>query len=200
VSSAVAEAAAASAEEHAALQQAAAGLPGPVALTSPAGWDRWLPAGKPYPGASAEDDVSTCPHLAAGLSAALGQRMSYWVGTLPDGPMGCQWAPVPLSYDGPYDYPYLLGVGFLGGGTAPDRVPSYEHQGRPCPTTAVPAVAAQAVLTRCETDTGVELELTLPDARGAGTWVLDAQARTDAGHPAEQALAALVQGAVDAYG
>jgi hypothetical protein len=114
--------------------------------------------------------------------------------------MGCEWVPVPLSYDGPYDYAYLLSVGFLGDGTAPDGVPSYEHQGALCPTVAVPAVDPQAVLTRCDTGTGVDLQLTLPDARGKGTWVLYAQARTDAPHTATEAMLALVHGVEQNYG
>ena len=188
------------AQELAALQAVAAELTSPVALTSPTDWDRWLPEAKPYPGASTEEDISTCPRLADGLSAALGQRMSYWVGTLP-GQGGCRWVPVPLKYGpDPYDYAYVLSVGFLGDGTTPDQVPSYEHQGQLCPTVPVPAVDPRAVLTRCESPDGVGLMLTLPDGRGAGTWVLDAQARTDAAHSATEALAALVDGVVLAYG
>ncbi|NYJ05680.1 hypothetical protein [Petropleomorpha daqingensis] len=186
-------------QELAALQAVAAQLTTPVTLTSPTAWDQWLPAGKPYPGSSTEEEMSTCPRLATGLSAALGQKMSYWIGTLPNGPMGCEWVPVPLSYDGPYDYAYLLSVGFLGDGTAPDGVAAYEHQGQPCPTVPLPAVDPQAVLTRCDTGTGTELQLTLPDARGKGTWVLDAQARTEAPHTATEALKALVQGVVQNY-
>jgi hypothetical protein len=196
-----ASSAAVPAEEQAALQAVAAQLTSPVSLTSPTEWDQWLPAGKPYPGASTEDDISTCPHLADGLTAALGQKMSYWIGTLPSGPVGCEWVPVPLKYGpDPYDYAYVLSVGFLGDGTAPDGVPSYEHQGQLCPTVPVPSVDPLAVLTRCDTGTGVDLQLTLPDARGAGTWVLDAQARTDAPHTADEALRALVHGAGLAYG
>jgi hypothetical protein len=196
-----ASSAAVSAEELAALQAVAAQLTSPVSLTSPTEWDQWLPAGKPYPGASTEDDISTCPHLADGLTAALGQKMSYWIGTLPSGPVGCEWVPVPLKYGpDPYDYAYVLSVGFLGDGTAPDGVPSYEHQGQPCPTVPVPSVDPLAVLTRCDTGTGVDLQLTLPDARGAGTWVLDAQARSDGPHTADEALRALVHGVGLAYG
>jgi hypothetical protein len=64
----------------------------------------------------------------------------------------------------------------------------------------VPSVDPLAVLTRCDTGTGVDLQLTLPDARGAGTWVLDAQARSDAPHTADEALRALVHGVAPAYG
>ena len=65
-----------------------------LALTAVA--DQWLPAGKPYPGADTEDELSTCPRLSDRLGAALGRKMSYWTGTLPGGPYGCTWATVPL--------------------------------------------------------------------------------------------------------
>jgi hypothetical protein len=57
--------------------------------------------------------------------------MSYWTGTLPKGPVGCTWATVPLSCDGPYHYAYVLSVGHLADGmtTADWRNHSYEHQG-----------------------------------------------------------------------
>jgi hypothetical protein len=188
-------------QELADLQAVAAQLTSPVVLTSPAAWDQWLPAGKPYPGGSTEDDMSTCPHLADGLTSALGQKMSYWIGTLPNGPMGCYWVPVPLKYGpDPYDYAYILTVGFLGDGTAPDGVPSYEQQGQPCPSVPVPAVDPQAVLTRCDVGTGVDVQLTLPDARGKGTWVLHTQARADAPHTATEALMALLHGVEQNYG
>jgi hypothetical protein len=80
-------------------------------------------------------DVGTCaggpddgrptehrPHLAAGLTQALGKKMSYWTGTLPDGPSGCTWVPVPLSYDGPYTYAYELAVGYLADGTTTEQL------------------------------------------------------------------------------
>jgi hypothetical protein len=190
-------------QELASLQAAAAQLTAPVALTSPPDWDRWAPDGVPYPMQTGAEnvDMATCPHLAAGLSAALGQEMSYWVGALPLGPAGCYWVNTPLRYGSdPYDYTYVLTVGFLQNGTPPDGVPSYEHQGQLCPTVPLPAVDPQAVLTRCDTGSGVELQLSLPDARGAGTWVLDAQVRTDAPHSATEALVALVHGVVQNYG
>jgi hypothetical protein len=48
-----------------------------VTLTSPSEWDRWLTAGKPYPGANTEEHIATCPRLASGLSAAVAVQMSY---------------------------------------------------------------------------------------------------------------------------
>jgi hypothetical protein len=50
------------------------------------------------------------PPARPGLSAALGVQRSYWTGTLPSGPGGCNWGTVPLSY-GPD--PYNYGVWFL---------------------------------------------------------------------------------------
>jgi hypothetical protein len=190
-------------QELADLQAVAAQLTSPVALTSPTDWDQWAPDGVPYPmqTGTVNVDMATCPHLAAGLSAALGQEMSYWVGALPLGPVGCQWVNTPLRYGSdPYNYTYVLTVGFLQNGTPPDGVPSYEHQGQPCPTVPVPSVDPQAVLTRCDDGTGVDLQLTLPDARGAGTWVLDASARAGAPHTADEALIALVHGVEQNYG
>jgi hypothetical protein len=64
-----------------------------VTLTSPSEWDRWLTAGKPYPGANTEEHIATCPRLDSGLSTALGVQMSYWTGTLPSGPGGWNWGP-----------------------------------------------------------------------------------------------------------
>ena len=190
-------------QELADLQAVAAQLTSPVALTSPTDWDQWAPAGVPYPmqTGTVNVDMATCPHLAAGLSAALGQEMSYWVGALPLGPVGCQWVNTPLRYGSdPYNYAYVLTVGFLQNGTPPDGVPNYEHQGQLCPTVPVPSVDPQAVLTRCDDGTGVDLQLTLPDARGAGTWVLDASARTGTPHTATDALVALVHGVEQNYG
>ena len=189
------------ARERAELAEAAALLDTPVTLSSPAQWDQWLPAGKPYPGASTEEDVATCPRLAAGLSAALGVQMSYWTGTLPNGPSGCNWATVPLSYDGPYDYAYVLSVGYLADGTTTEdwRHHFYEHQGATCPDVDVPAVAPGAVLVRCE-DEATSYALVLPDQRRDGVWFLTADTRSFAAHPASYALTALIDGVVAAYG
>jgi hypothetical protein len=164
-------------------------------LSSPAGWDQYLPAGKTYPGADTADDIATCPHLAARLSAALGKKMSYWTGTLPDGPYGCSWVPVPLSYDGPYTYAYQLDVGYLADGTTTAQLRTGFHENGPetCPGVDVPAVAPDAVLVRCQQPTDLEYSLALPDSRRpGGVWLLHASARTGAPHSAAEALDALV--------
>jgi hypothetical protein len=185
------------------LARVAASLPHLV-LSSPTEWDRWAPDGRPYPNADVDGvdvDMASCPHLAARLGGALGTEMSYWTGTLPMGPNGCTWVPVPLSYDGPYDYAYLVAVGFLADGSTTDRVSGsfYHHEGRLCPRIAAPAAGDGAFLARCEEPEGVTYELVLPDARTPGVWVLGASARDDAQHPAADVLAAVLDGVGSAY-
>jgi hypothetical protein len=189
------------ARARAELAEVAALLDTPLVLSSPPEWDRWLPQSKRYPGASTEEDIATCPRLADRLSSALGVRMSYWTGTLPNGPGGCTWATVPLSYDGPYDYPYVLNVGYLADGTTTEdwRHHFYEHQGAVCPDVDVPAVDPDAVLVRCEDD-GIGYVLVLPDARRPGVWFLQTHTRTDAAHPPSYALTELVDAVVAVYG
>jgi hypothetical protein len=184
------------------LDEVAATLTTPLTLTAPPAWDRWLPAGKPYPGTGPADDMSTCPRLAGRLGAALGTKMSYWVGTLPTGPYGCQWATVPL-YSGPDapDYPYLASIGFVSDGTTSEQVSGgfHHHQGRRCPSVAVPSAHEGAYLVRCEEPDGISYALVLPDIRTTGVWVLSGMARSDAAHPATDVLRPVVEGAVSAF-
>lgn len=191
------------AAERAELTAEAARLTRRLALSSPAGWDQYLPAGKIYPGSSTAEDIATCPHLADRLSAALGAKMSYWTGTLPRGPYGCSWVPVPLSYDGPYTYAYQLNVGYLADGTTTAQLRTGFHENGPetCPGVDVPAVAADAVLVRCQQPTDLEYSLVLPDSRRpGGVWLLHASARTGAPHSAAEALDALVAAVTAVYG
>ena len=185
------------------LDAVAATLTTPLALTSPAAWDQWLPEGKPYPGADTADDMSTCPRLSDRLGAALGTKMSYWIGTLPGGPYGCQWATVPL-YAGPNapNYPYLATVGFVSDGSTTEQLAGsfYHHHGRLCPHVAVPSVGEDAQLVRCEELDGISYALVLPDTRTAGVWTLIASARSDAAHPATDVLRPVIDGAVAAFG
>jgi hypothetical protein len=184
------------------LSAVAATLTTPITLTSPAGWDRWLPAGKPYPGADTADDMSTCPRLSDRLGAALGTKMSYWTGTLP-GPGGCTWATVPL-YVGPNapNYPYLTNVDFQADGTTTEQLSEhlYRHQGRLCPGVAVPAAGAGAYLVRCEELDGITYTVITRDTRTAGIWSLSGSARSDAGRPATDVLRPVIEGAVAAFG
>jgi hypothetical protein len=94
------------------LEVVAAGLTTPVVLTSPAEWDRWAGTRPTYPG---DRDIDGCPVMASRLGDALGMPFSYWSGTLPQGPYGCYYAPIPLHYDGS-SYPYVVSVGRIADG------------------------------------------------------------------------------------
>lgn len=185
------------------LRAVGATLTRPLTLTSPAAWDRWLPAAKPYPGKDTADDMSTCPRMADRLGAALGRKMSYWVGTLPEGPYGCQWATVPL-YAGPNspNYPYLASIGFLDHGTTTQELSNgfYHHQGRLCPSVAVPAAGPGAYLVRCDDVDDLTYIVVTRDTRTAGIWCLIGTARSDAAHSARDVFRSVVAGAVHAYG
>ncbi len=211
----VAQQQAEAAAAHAAAQEAAqpeldafvTALGGPVSLSSPAGWDQWLPGSKPYPGASTQEDVATCPQLSDRLGAEFGMRFSYWTGTLPN-PGGCTWVPVPLSYDGPHDYAYSFRVTFEGGtsvehvrGQAVMGGGQQDHPGGiPCPSADVPGGAA---LMRCgamDDRYDADWTLVLPDARGAGVWTLSAAAQTATGRSSAEALGVLVREVSAVYG
>lgn len=126
--------------------------------------------------------------------------MSYWTGTLPNGPVGCSWATVPLSYgpDAP-NYPYVLSVGYVADGSTTEDQHFFEHQGAICPDVDVPAVGPGAVLVRCADDT-TSYALVLPDRRRDGVWLLLAEARGTAAHPASYALTSLVDAVSGVYG
>lgn len=119
-----------------------------ISLSSPPSWDRYGAAGKPYPGANTAEDMSTCPTIAGRLTSALGVKMSYWVGTLPN-QGGCTWVPVPLDYDGPYHYAYTLTIAYEGDGSTTHslRRASVEHTGTVvCPSADVPAAGPGALV------------------------------------------------------
>jgi hypothetical protein len=183
------------------LHAVAATLTTPLALTSPTSWDRWLPEGKPYPGSSLEEEISTCPQLAARLTAALGQKMSYWTGTLPGGPYGCTWVPVPLVYDSP-DYDYVIAVGFLADGTTPVSLARRNATADgPCPWQELPELAPGAVLVRCAPGNATEYTLALMDTRlPGGLWTLVVDVKDRAAVPASRVLPVLIEGAVAAFG
>ena len=172
-----------------------------IALTSPAAWDQWLPQGKPYPGTSTEEEMSTCPHLADRLTKALGKKMSYWVGTLPLGPYGCQWVPVPLEYDSP-NYDYVIAVGFVDDGTtATSLARGFGTAGGPCPWKKVPAAAPGAVLVRCAEPESTEYTLALPDTRlPGGLWTLIVNVKDRAAVRGPQIFPVLIDGVTAAYG
>jgi hypothetical protein len=183
------------------LEAVAAGLPSPLALTSPAAWDQWLPEGKPFPGASLEEEISTCPRLADRLGAALGTKMSYWTGTLPGGPYGCSWVPVPLEYDTP-DYDYVIAVGFVADGTTAEGLArGFATAHGPCPWKEAPAAAPGAVLVRCASLGSTEYTLALPDTRvPGGLWTLIVTVKDRAAVPGPQVLPVLIQGVTAAFG
>jgi hypothetical protein len=184
------------------LHAVAAGLTTPLTLTSPTAWDQWLPEGKPYPGADTADDMSTCPKLADRLGAALGTKMSYWVGTLP-GPGGCTWATVPL-YSGPDapNYPYLANVDFADDGSTVEQLIASFNQNPsiPCPSVAVPAAGEGAYLVRCGDADGVTFIVVVRDTRTGGVWSLSGSARSDAPHRAADVLRPVIEGTISAFG
>ena len=195
--------AAADAAHEAELREVAAGLP-PVALGSPALWDRWLPEGKPYPGADLADDLSTCPVLSSRLGAVTGQEMSYWTGTLPSGPFGCAWVEIPLSGQD-NDYDYVVSVGFLADGTTVEAFRQFrEGPGpgtRPCPSTDLPSVSAGSLLVRCTSAGSSVWTLAVPDTRLAGgLWVLTAQSKDSTPVRPAAILPVLVDGVIAAFG
>jgi hypothetical protein len=185
------------------LDAVAATLTTPLRLTSPTTWDQWLPTGKPFPGKDTADDLSTCPRLADRIGAAVGTKMSYWTGTLPQGPVGCTWATVPLK-SGPYapNYPYLATVGFLDDGTTTNQLSRgfYHHRGRLCPSVAVPAAGEGAYLVRCDDPDGITYTVLTRDTRTPGVWVLSGGARPDAAHPALDVLRPTLEGVAAAFG
>ena len=191
-----------------ALEDAAVVLGAAPALTSPAEWDQWLPEGRPAQGSTGQEDEDTCPPLAGRLSADLGLPMAYWTGALPRGPVGCTWVPgpVPLSQGGPYDYAQVVSVGFVAG-SAPTTIEELRTlllpgagRGAPCPSADVPG---GGVLVGCTGPTdGYEapLALAVPDARGAGVWVLSATVEWGADRSTAEVLAVLVEAVRPVYG
>ncbi len=191
------------------LEAAVAGLGAPLVLTSPAEWDQWLPDGRPAQGTTGQEDEDTCPPLAGRLTADLGVPMSYWTGALPRGPVGCTWVPdpVPLSEGGPYDYAQVVSVGFVedGDGTTIEQLrtallPGAGRGAVPCPAADVPGGGA---LISCVGPTGgyeTPLVLAVPDARGAGVWILSATVQWGAERSTAEVLAVLVEAVRPVYG
>ncbi|MGY1687530.1 hypothetical protein ACI8AK_18255 [Geodermatophilus sp. SYSU D00867] len=200
-----AEAAAAQAAAQPELDAVVSELGGPVTLGSPAEWDRWLPDGRPYPGDDLEDDLSTCPVLSARLGEVTGREMSYWAGTLPNGPAGCTWVPVPLVYD-TVDHDTVVSVGFLADGTTVEEYARDARQGpgqgvAPCPRADVPSAPGGALLLRCESSGTTSYTLVVPDTRlEGGVWFLVVSTDERATAPAADVLPALVEGATAAFG
>jgi len=163
------------------------GAQGPVRLTGPARW-------------------GSCPKAAPGLSAALHTDVVYWQGALPGGPDGCQFANAAgtAGSSSPEDR-LSVGIGFLRGAT----VIQMEHgvlgsaatSGGRCAVADAPEVAASAELQRCTLPGEVRTYLDVPDAGGAGIWVLSVTVGDRyPGDPAGTALAAVTRAAQSAFG
>ncbi|MGY1668429.1 sigma factor-like helix-turn-helix DNA-binding protein [Geodermatophilus sp. SYSU D00696] len=189
------------------LEAAVARLGAPLTLTSPAEWDRRLPGGRADEEAPEDDDG--CPPLADRLTAALGVPMDHRAGALPRGPVGCTWSPGPvrLSEGGPYDYAQVVGVGFVADpdGTAIDRLrtallPGAARRDEPCLAADVPGGGALIGCTGTGGLSTTPLVLAVPDARGAGLWVLSASVQHGAGRSAAEVLAVLVEAVRTVYG
>ncbi|WP_409330068.1 hypothetical protein [Trujillonella humicola] len=203
------EAPARAAEVQAQLDDAVARIGAAPTLTSPAEWDQWLPRGRPPQGTTGQEDEGTCPPLSDRLTADLDAPMGYWTGALPRGPVGCTWvpSPAPLSAGGPYDYPYVLSVGFVHDrdGTSIETLRSTFAPGGPGARTLCPAadVPGGGTLIGCPGEdgrAGVRLLLAVRDARDAGVWVLSARAQPATGRPPAEVLTVLVRAVGESYG
>ncbi len=203
-------AAAAAAAEQAALPRlraALGGLGAPLTLRAPAAFDEWLPDGRPPADDTGITDRSTCPPLADVLSQRLGTPVGHWTGALPRGPVGCTWVPepVPPSQGLSRDRAYVLSVGFVGGRATVERLPVVLAAiggpgARACPAVDVPGGGTLIGCPGPDDPSGGPLVLAVPDARGAGVWVLSAAARPETGRSPAEALAVLVEAVRPVYG
>ena len=175
------------------LAQVAASIGGPVALTAPVEWARWAGASPSY-----AQDIDGCPQLAARFAALLGGRWTYAHGTLPQGPVGCSWVPVPYVPEEPPADRYLLSVGFVAGDPADQDLHTwFQTGGARCPFLDV---AAGAVLARCDGPDQLSWALATPAADGNGVWYLTSTAGHDQQVSATDGLVALVEASTGVYG
>ena len=165
-------------------------LPAGVSLAAPAAWAGAAPV---Y-----ADPIDGCPHIAAVLGEQLGGRWTYAFGTLPQGPVGCSWVPVPYVPDRPPADRFFLTVGFEKGSVADLLTTAFDSgSSTPCPRLEVAAVAEGAVLTGCDVGGVV---LALPDAGGTGVWYLSSGGGEDQRtYSASDGLLALVDAVQKAY-
>jgi hypothetical protein len=119
---------------------------------------------------TAPGDLSGCPD-GAGLGRVAGVQFAYWKGSLPGGPQGCLWATDGGAGSLAEDR-YAVGIGFLRGTTPAQMRAATAKSDSGCRTVEVPPVATGAVLQRCDTGSGTDWWLDVPDTDGAGIWVL----------------------------
>jgi hypothetical protein len=171
-------------------------LPASLSLTPPAAWAQYAAATPDH-----AEDVTSCPHVATALGAALGQKWTYAYGKLPVGPVGCAWTPVPWVPDRPPADRLFLSVGFQPGSLA--DLASQDNvcaQGTAGPTQAVPTVGPGAVLSGCLDENGTVLDLSFTDPAGTGVWTIGTSAGVHQPPArAAKALLALVNAARKAY-
>jgi hypothetical protein len=174
----------------------AARLPGPIRLTKPASWAQWAGTKPVY-----VHDIDGCPHIADQLATDLGGRWTYTFGTLPQGPAGCNWTPVPWIPEKPLAGRFFVTIGYETG-SLPDlmNVTFYCASGAESLRIDVSAAGEGAVLYGCDDPNGPGYDLALPDPSGVGVWFFSSGGGTDL--PASRAadgLLALVNAATRAY-
>lgn len=174
----------------------AALLPTGVSLTAPAVWATW--AGSPP---VHDHPIDGCPHIAALLGAQLGGKWTYANGTLPQGPAGCSWVPVPYVPERPPADRFFLTIGFVTG-SIPDLLNTafYERSSSVCARLDISDVAPGAVLTGCGVGGVGGVVLILPDAGGTGVWFLSSDGGEDQRtYSTSDGLLALLDAARQAY-
>jgi len=103
-----------------------------------------------------------CPDVAVPLSQTLGVALQYWQGERVASEVPCEWG-VGEQLLAPIPDRLALQATFRAGATVAQRaVPGL------CTTAPVPAVAAGAVVRRCDATNQVEWSLEVPDAGGVG--------------------------------
>jgi hypothetical protein len=172
----------------------AARLPADLLLTAPATWAQWAGQTPSY-----TDDVVSCPHIADGLAADLGERWTYSYGKLPVGPFGCYWTPVPWVPDVSR---FFVSIGYQTG-NVPDLLTGMDFcaGGVEAPRVEVPAVGSGAQLYGCDDANGRGYDLAVPDTGGDGVFFLHATGGvSDPPSEVADAMLAIIAGATRAYG
>jgi hypothetical protein len=190
------------AAERAALQAAAeqeltalrSHLGGPVVLSAPDSWRPDSPDGGPLPADRA------CPDLAGPLGQALGVEISDAGAVDPAGLEGCNYGTTMPTAE---TVQYELGVRLVTDGTTAGEYAAAYWVGtalRHCPAAGSPEGQFLLECSGLDWTEATDLVLVVPDARGAGTWVL--RTRVDEGSPgsASELLTVLVDQVTAIYG